>query len=158
MARLRTALVWGLENSRDPVWKVGAMLVAADKRASSFGYNGLVRGVPETDANWAKPRKLELVRHAEENALSWATFPKVGSELFVPLKPCSDCLGMAINNGVTYVAWFRDRENEANPAYYGESWWQFAAMITIVEYEFDDITLAILAAYGLQGTMKYKRR
>jgi len=143
--------------SRDPVWKVGAVLVHPDRRQCSMGYNGLVKGMPETPENWGKPRKLMLVRHAERNAISWAPFYKPGSELFVPLRPCAYCLGDAVNNGISRVAWFRDPANEANPDYYGPEWDMFASMVETAEYDLDDKTTAILALYGLDGTMKYPK-
>ena len=107
-AWLHAALVFGLSMSKDPNRKVGACVVAPNRRAVSFGYNGLVAGVEESEENWSRPRKYGLVRHAELNAILNAPFDVSGSTLYSVLKPCHDCLGDAINAGVKRVVWLYD--------------------------------------------------
>lgn len=104
-ARLRCAKVWGLELSKDPNRRLGAVLVHSDDRQSSLGYNGLATGIPDDKINWARPLKYKLVIHAEMNALDNRSFPATGGTLFCLLKPCHICLNRLINNKLSRIVW-----------------------------------------------------
>jgi dCMP deaminase len=43
--------------SKDPSTQVGAVIVGADNRKISFGYNGFVAGIEESADKWERPRK-----------------------------------------------------------------------------------------------------
>lgn len=106
-ARLRSAMLWAFELSKDPNRRVGAQLVHSDDRQSSLGYNGLASGIPDTKENWSRPLKYELVIHAEMNALDNRSFPAIGASLFCMLKPCHVCLNRLSNNRVARVVWLK---------------------------------------------------
>ena len=92
--------------SKDPSTKVGAVIFDAKRRFVSAGYNGLPRGVED------RPERLEnrdmkylMVRHAEANAISFATAPLEGATLVATHACCSHCAGAAIQAGVAHVVW-----------------------------------------------------
>lgn len=108
IAWLHAAAAFAIELSKDPNRKVGAVVVAPGNRLCSFGYNGLVAGMPETEENWSRPRKYELVRHAEINAMLIAPFDLRGSTIYSTLKPCHRCLGDALNCGIRAMVYMED--------------------------------------------------
>ena len=146
-AWLHSALVFGLEMSKDPSRKIGACIVHINGRSVSFGYNGLVAGIPETEENWARPRKYKLVRHAELNAILNAPFDVRGGTLYSTLKPCHDCLGDAVNAGISRFVWLEnDIEFIENDI---DVWNEISSMIKeMKEYRQTDITKAIKYIYG----------
>lgn len=80
--------------SSDPRTKVGAVLVGSEKQVLSTGYNGFPRGIAYTRARLRKPLKLQLVCHAERNALDncACTGTKTkGGILYTTLVSCNEC-------------------------------------------------------------------
>lgn len=57
------------QRSIDPSTKCGAVLVSADKRILSTGYNGPIRGVDDAKIPLTRPEKYPHFIHAEENAV-----------------------------------------------------------------------------------------
>lgn len=72
--------------------KVGAVLVTADRRALSFGYNGFPPDVPDTLENLANAelRAARMV-HAEDNALRQAPVGLRWETAYVTRFPCQHC-------------------------------------------------------------------
>jgi dCMP deaminase len=96
--------------SKDPSTKVGCVIVGADREIRSTGYNGLPRGVTDTDERLHdRELKLQLVCHAEENAVLHAA--RIGVSLrdcvvYVhPFPPCVRCARMLIQAGVSAVVY-----------------------------------------------------
>ena len=91
--------------SKDPSTKVGAVIVAPDRRVVSTGYNGLPRGVEDTSERLDNREiKYQLIVHAERNALLFAREPLDGYTIFTtPFMPCSTCSGMIIQAGIKNV-------------------------------------------------------
>lgn len=91
--------------SKDPSTKVGAVIVAPDRRVVSMGYNGLPRGVEDTPERLNnRELKYQLIVHAERNALLFAREPLDGYTLYTtPFAPCSVCAGMIIQAGIKNV-------------------------------------------------------
>jgi dCMP deaminase len=91
--------------SKDPSTKVGAVIVTADNRQCSIGYNGFASGVPETEEMWENREikyRYEPI-HAEENALLNCPFDTKGCKLYVTHRPCHKCMPRIINSGITHV-------------------------------------------------------
>ena len=66
---LNLSVEWA-KMSKDPSTKVGAVIVDDDWAERSTGYNGLPRGIADTaERLHNRALKLELVVHAEENAI-----------------------------------------------------------------------------------------
>lgn len=91
--------------SKDPSSRVGCVITRPDRTVASLGYNGLPRGVEDTDARLKdRTTKYEMVIHAEANAILSAREPLHGYTLYcAPFPSCSRCMGMAIQAGITKV-------------------------------------------------------
>jgi len=92
--------------SKDPSTKVGAVIFDGKKRIVSAGYNGLPRGVSDTQERLTnRDIKYKMVLHAEVNALSFATAPVEGATLFCTHPCCTQCAAQIIQRGVAHVCW-----------------------------------------------------
>lgn len=91
--------------SKDPKAKVGAVIMSKKGGDISIGYNGFPMGVEDSvDRLSDKEKKLELIVHAEMNALLAAGSRANGSTLYVWGKPiCARCAGSIIQAGVKHV-------------------------------------------------------
>ena len=91
--------------SRDPNRKVGAVIVRPDKTVASLGFNGFPRGVADTQERYDnREEKLEMVVHAEMNAILHAREPLHGYSLYVwPFHPCARCAAAIIQSGIKTV-------------------------------------------------------
>lgn len=116
--------------SKDPSTKVGAVIVDADRRVVSVGYNGLPRGVEDSNERLNnRDIKYKMIIHAERNAILFAQKSLKDCTLYVyPMMPCASCASMVIQSGIKRVVapisdnprWQQDIElsmqlfNEAN--------------------------------------------
>jgi dCMP deaminase len=91
--------------SKDPSTKVGAVIADPDHRIVSVGFNGLARGVEDTDERLAvREQKYPRIVHAEMNAILFARRGLVGCTLYTwPLPPCAHCAGAIIQSGLSGV-------------------------------------------------------
>lgn len=94
--------------SKDPSTQVGAIIVGPNKEQRSGGYNGLPRGVDDSQPErWTRPDKLAWCEHAERNAIFNAARIGVscdGCTLYVSsLPPCADCARAIIQSGIVEV-------------------------------------------------------
>lgn len=93
------------EWSKDPRSKVGAVVCSGRGGDISIGYNGFPMGVEDSAERLDDQEvKLELVVHAEQNALIAAGTRAQGSTIYVWGKPiCARCAGAIIQAGVKRV-------------------------------------------------------
>ena len=93
------------EWSKDPNAKVGAVVVAERGGAMTLGYNGFPMGVEDSAERLDDSEiKLELVVHAEQNALIAAGSKANGATVYVWGKPiCARCAGAIIQAGIKRV-------------------------------------------------------
>jgi len=89
--------------SKDPKAKVGAVLVSPDKRQFSYGYNGFPAGVEDDERLRDRTVKLNLMVHAELNALLNARQNVTGWTLFVNKAPCVTCACAIAQAGISAV-------------------------------------------------------
>lgn len=90
--------------SKDPSTKVGAVIVDNERRVVSLGYNGLPRGVIDHDYILNnKELKLQVVKHAEENAILNSLLRPSGCTIYVTHHPCASCAGSIVQSGITRV-------------------------------------------------------
>ena len=93
--------------SKDPTTKVGCIVVGPNKEIRSTGYNGFPSGVEDTEERLNnRPRKHELVVHAEQNAVAFAALNGVslkGCSVYVTHAPCTSCAKSLIQAGITKV-------------------------------------------------------
>ena len=106
------AVLSGLR-SKDPATKVGACIVDSDNKVVSIGYNGMPRGLDESQLSWNRGEDLDskylYVCHAEFNAI---LNTRVGSalkdcRLYVTLFPCNECAKAIIQCGINEVIYDR---------------------------------------------------
>lgn len=90
--------------SKDPSTKVGAVIVDDERRVVSLGYNGLPRGVHDDSTILNnKELKLQIVKHAEENAILNSLLRPAGCTIYVTHHPCASCAGSIIQSGISRV-------------------------------------------------------
>lgn len=91
--------------SKDGSTQVGAVIVDAQRRIVSTGFNGLAQGVQDRPL-WLADRaiKYRTIIHAEMNALLFAQRDLHGCTLYVhPLPPCAVCASAVIQSGIRRV-------------------------------------------------------
>jgi dCMP deaminase len=90
--------------SKDPSTKVGAVIVDGDRRILSTGYNGFPKGIRDDERLENRDEKLEIIIHAEINAILFAQRNLNNSILYTyPLMPCSRCAAIVIQSGIKKV-------------------------------------------------------
>jgi len=90
--------------SKDPSTQCGAVIVDMRKRVISMGFNGFPQRI-EDDYELLKDRdvKLQMILHAEQNALLFANRDLSGCTIYTyPYQMCSHCTAMAIQKGIAY--------------------------------------------------------
>lgn len=101
--------------SKDPSTQIGAIAVR-DNNLLAQGYNGLPKGMPDTDEYLAdREKKYEYIIHAEENLILNAAKNGVslnGSTVYVyGLAPCSRCAGKLVTAGVDKIIFTAIKED-----------------------------------------------
>lgn len=87
--------------SKDPLHGVGAVVVSADRRCFSVGYNGFPRGIEDATARLEDHAiKNSLTLHAEENAVLNARCSVAGWTMYVPRPPCLHCALVIVQAGI----------------------------------------------------------
>ncbi len=87
--------------------KVGCIFIDKENFSIlSCGYNGFIRGAPESDVRWTRPEKYTFVIHAELNAIINAA--RCGIKLdksivFVTMFPCSECMKALLQVGISVL-------------------------------------------------------
>jgi len=90
--------------SEDPSTQVGAVIIDKNRRIVSTGYNGWVAGCNEVLMSWEdRDLKLEMVIHAEMNALIFAKQDLKGCEVYSTHSPCSNCLKHLLQAGIRAI-------------------------------------------------------
>ena len=91
--------------SKDPKAHVGAVVTTANDGAIALGYNGFPRGVEDRASRLKNQElKLEMIVHAEQNALRIAGRGAQGGTIHVSGKPvCARCAGLIIQAGIKRV-------------------------------------------------------
>ena len=103
--------------SKDPRTKVGAIIVGSGREIRSTGYNGLPRGMHDSEERYQKPLKLKLINHAEENAILHCSKIGISMEgciLYIPWIPCSLCAKSIIQVGIKEVVYHEEWKGNHN--------------------------------------------
>jgi len=93
--------------SKDPSTKVGCVVVGPDREIRSTGFNGLPRGIKDSDERLNNREiKYPMICHAEENAIMHAA--RIGISLkeckaYVTWPPCTRCARSLIQAGISEV-------------------------------------------------------
>ncbi len=101
------------EWSKDPNAKVGAVIVDTQGQIAGVGYNGFPKMVEDSAERLEDTAvKLELVVHAEVNAILGAGARARGGTIYVFGKPvCARCAGSIIQSGIARVIATPPQEN-----------------------------------------------
>ena len=90
--------------SRDPSTKVGAVIARPDRTCASVGYNDFPRGTShEPEKYLDRELKLDLIVHAEDNAILNSCEPLKGYTLYATFHPCSRCAAKIAQKGISCV-------------------------------------------------------
>ncbi|HWL80694.1 MAG TPA: deaminase [Roseomonas sp.] len=138
--------------SKDPRAKVGAVLVnQGQARIVATGFNGFPSNVEDSAERLEnKARKLQMILHAEQNALLHAGHDARGCDAYVVGKPvCNVCATLLIQSGVRRVVAAAPREGTS-------SYWDGVGLLAIemlreANVEFTPITEAQLQVLGLDA-------
>lgn len=96
------------QRSIDPSTKCGAILVSADNRILSTGYNGPIKNSIDNLIPLVRPEKYAHLLHAEENCLlaySGSVQDLINSTIYITGKPCHKCLRMILQRGVKNIVY-----------------------------------------------------
>ena len=89
--------------SPDPNTQHGCVLVDADNRLISTGYNGPVTGLPNDLVPLTRPEKYEWFIHAEDNAVCFARQDLRGATAYVTGMPCAACFRRLLQVGIRRI-------------------------------------------------------
>ena len=104
--------------SKDPNTKVGACIVDDDNKVVSIGYNGMPKGVDESQLSWNKGEGLDskylYVCHAEFNAILNTRNGSAlnGCRLYVTLFPCNECAKACVQVGIKEIIYLENKYAE----------------------------------------------
>lgn len=92
--------------SKDPSTQTGAVITTPDNLIVSTGYNGLPKGVADTEERLNnRELKYKIIVHCERNAVAVAAkrgVPLDGCTLYTwPFSSCSTCASIMIQSGIT---------------------------------------------------------
>lgn len=101
--------------SKDPSTKVGCV-IAKDTFPISFGYNGIIRGIEDTDdILYNRELKLAYSEHAERNAIFNACRNNLNvsnSTLYSTHYPCHECARAITQSGINKMYYLINEEFE----------------------------------------------
>ncbi|MHC5001742.1 MAG: deoxycytidylate deaminase [Planctomycetota bacterium] len=89
--------------SPDPSTKHGCVLVDADRRVISTGYNGPVSGLPHELVPLERPAKYDWFIHAEDNAVAFARCDLREATAYVTGTPCAACFRRLLQVGIRRI-------------------------------------------------------
>ena len=128
------------EQSKDPDRKVGAVLVSADRRQVSPGFNGFPPDVQDLPSLLAdRDFKLAHMVHAEDNCLRQSPFMTTGCTVYVTAFPCLHCAFKLRAAGIRRVVAPRP---DLGHHRWGKSWAMSVAVLTnagiLITYEVEN--------------------
>lgn len=120
--------------SKDPNSKVGAVVVTNEGGAIALGYNGFPAGIEDDERLDNKDLKLDMIIHAEQNALLIAGSRAKGASLYVWGKPiCARCAVLIIQAGIERII-ASNPEDEINK---NSSWYKSGVLAVKMLKEVD---------------------
>ncbi len=96
--------------SPDPSTKHGCVLVDAENRVISTGYNGPVAGLQHDLVPLDRPAKYDWFIHAEDNAVAFARCDLRQATAYVTGEACAACFRRLLQVGVRRIV-FGDRQS-----------------------------------------------
>ena len=93
------------KRSPDIHTKHGCVLVDANNRIISTGYNGPIKGLPNDIVPTNRPHKYLWMMHAEDNAVLFAKCDLEGTTAYITGHPCAACFRRIVQAGVKRVVY-----------------------------------------------------
>jgi dCMP deaminase len=110
--------------SKDNSTKIGSVIVGKDHEILSTGYNGLPRGMDDSNPEYQiKPDKYAFFEHSERNSVFAAARNGVhllDTTLYTQGIPCSDCARAIIQAGIKRVV-VHEQWNRSNAEKWAKS-------------------------------------
>lgn len=107
------------QRSKDPVTKVGAVIVNKENRILGTGYNGFPNGIKDDELPWGKESKkyeetkYAYVVHAEANCLINALQADLrGCTIYITQFPCNECTKLIIQKGIKKIIYLKELKEE----------------------------------------------
>jgi len=126
--------------SKDPRTKVGAVIVDKHNHPVSTGFNGLPRGVTDTEERLNdRDLKKYFIEHAERNAIFAANESLDGCTLYITHPPCSDCARAIIQSGIKSVVTLKATANLDSMQHYAEQFKYSLKMLSEAGVEYSEI-------------------
>lgn len=89
--------------SKDPSTQVGAV-IGKHNKIISIGYNGFPQKIDDNERLLDRNFKLQIVLHAEENAILQAQQDLTGCSIYTwPFMPCAHCASLIVQTGIAHV-------------------------------------------------------
>ncbi len=101
--------------SKDPSRGVGAVIVSPSKQIVSTGFNGLPRGVEDRPDRLERPKKYDLIVHAEMNAIIQCArngVSPIGCAIYSSFFPCVNCALAIVQSGIETVVTYHPAEGD----------------------------------------------
>jgi len=98
------------ERSHDPDTQVGSVLVSEDGSIIGSGYNGYVRGAPDSNLPTTRPEKYLYVLHSELNLVLNCAKNGISMKnctIYTTMSPCETCTRMLYQVGIKRVYFTR---------------------------------------------------
>ena len=91
--------------SKDESTKVGAVITTLDGSPVSWGFNGMAKGIDDTQQErHERPLKYKWMCHAERNAMDLSPRGNLTDcVMFVTFSPCTNCAQSIIQRGIRTV-------------------------------------------------------
>lgn len=89
--------------SQDPDTRHGCVLVDANHRIISTGYNGPIAGIQDETVPTTRPEKYLWFVHAEDNAILFARASLDTATAYITGYPCAACLRRLLQAGVSRI-------------------------------------------------------
>lgn len=103
--------------SKDPKRKVGCVVIDKHRNILASGYNGFARHVADDERLHDVNVKLQLIVHAEANAVAAAArlgHSLLGGTAYVTRPVCSQCASLLIQAGVVQVFCLSAEQNRVS--------------------------------------------
>jgi dCMP deaminase len=101
--------------SKDPSTKCGSIIVTPNRKNISFGYNGFVSGVEETNEMWnERPKKYLEVIHSEQNNILNCPFDTNGCSIYITHQPCTKCIILLAQSGISKIIYSKKYDRIEN--------------------------------------------
>jgi len=93
------------QRSPDPNTKHGCVIVDQNNRVLSTGYNGPVKGFPNSKVDFTRPNKYTWMIHAEDNAVLFARCDLSGATAYITGHPCAPCFRRLVQAGIKRIVY-----------------------------------------------------